>query len=190
MATQEIGIPLDLSKGTYNNTIFSNGKLQLIELTKSDDGTSIYSPEGYWISETIRIADKIAQFKYVAKSITGTGLYKIYTQSSNDGFSWSEWNETLTDGSINTQVGYYARVKIFLFATSTVVPFTVDSFDTPGKYNNQFVNSTSGVLELKKSYATPYAIDATWAGSGKIMSALVPKTTYKKVDKLIYTEKS
>ncbi|ASA22783.1 hypothetical protein [Paenibacillus donghaensis] len=183
MATQEIGIPIDLSQGTFNNTVFQDGKLQLRELGKDDLGTSIYAPEGYWISESIRIADKVALFKYIAKTMSGTGTYKIFTQSSNDGFVWTDWIEINTDGSINTPVGYYAKIKIFIIPSSTLVSISIDQFTTPDKYTNPFINASSGVLELKKTYTSPYAIDNAWT-DGVLIKALVQKSQFKKIDKL------
>ncbi|QWU14464.1 hypothetical protein SAMN04487895_101774 [Paenibacillus sophorae] len=186
MATQEIGIPIDLSKGIFNNTVFLNGKLQLIELAKDDNDVPIYPPEGYWISESIRVADKVTSFKYIAKSITGSGSYKIYTQSSPNGFTWSEWQEiNYTNGSILTPVGYYAKIKIFIYAGNTNVTFTIDDFAVVDKYINPYINSSYGVLELKKSYTSPLVIDGSWADDGVLMkSSVIQKTNYKKIDKI------
>ncbi|WP_342422373.1 hypothetical protein [Paenibacillus sp. FSL E2-0178] len=189
MATQEIGIPLDLSLGTHNNTEFLNGKLQLVEIAKADSGIPIFPPEGYWISEVIRIADKVTHFKYVAKTLTGTGTYTIYTQSSQDSYTWTDWEAVdLSTGTIITPVGYYARVKIVITPINSNVTFTIDGFDVNGKYNNTYINSSNGVLELKKLYANKYVLDTTWTGEGKMMTGNIPKSTYKKIDKLSFLE--
>ncbi|WP_342423192.1 hypothetical protein [Paenibacillus sp. FSL E2-0178] len=190
MATQEIGIPLDLSLGTHNNTEFLNGKLQLVEIAKADSGISIFPPEGYWISEVIRIADKVTHFKYIAKTLTGTGNYTIYTQSSQDSFTWTDWEQvSITTGAITTPVGYYARVKIVISPIRSNETFTIDGFDVNGKYNNSYINSTSGVLELKTVYANKYDLDTTWTSEGKMMSGNIPKSSFKKIDKLSLLEK-
>jgi hypothetical protein len=185
MATQEIGIPIDLSKGTFGNTVFLNGKLQLVEIAKDDNNVSIYPPEGYWISESIRIADKVTSFKYIAKNSVGTGTIKIFTQSSSDGFTWSEWQEiNYADGGILTPVGYYARIKIFIYAGNGNTNFTIDEFTIANKYINPYVNSSNGVLELKTSYSSPTIIDDTWIEEGTVLSCNIQKSSFKKINKI------
>ncbi|OME55363.1 hypothetical protein BSK59_12855 [Paenibacillus odorifer] len=184
MATQEIGIPIEFEKGTFNNTVFLNGKLQLVELAKDDNNQIIYAPEGYWISETIRVADKVTSFKYIAKNIVGNGSYKIYTSSSPDGFEWTDWAEVnAADGKINSPVGYYAKIKIFINATLSNISITVDNFETSGKYINSFINSSNGVLELKKTYITPF-VKSSSVSEGSLSKAQVMKTQFKKIDSI------
>ncbi|MEK4006319.1 hypothetical protein [Paenibacillus sp. FSL H3-0333] len=185
MATQEIGIPLDLNQGVFNNTVFKDGKLQLVELGKDDSNTPIYVPEGYWISEPIRIADKVALFKYVAKTISGTGNYNIYTQSSPDSYAWTEWEQVdASTGTITTPVGYFARVKILISPTNSNVTLTIDGFDVVDKYDNAYVNSSDGVLEIKQSYRDRM----TKLGNDGLLTRSIPKSFFKKIDKLLFVE--
>lgn len=182
MAIQEIGIPVDLSKGTFANTEYKDGKLQLKAAYADDNGQIMYVPEGYWISETIKIADKVKAFEYIAKNISGSGTYVIYTQSSADGFSWSEWQELGSDASILSPKDYYAKIKIFIYAHSADATFVLEGFESP--VDNPFLITNTGTLEFKKTYTDQMTKDSSWTNGGALFAGLVKKTAFKKVDSL------
>ncbi|MEC4565314.1 hypothetical protein L8C07_05105 [Paenibacillus sp. CMAA1739] len=187
MSISEIGIPIDLSKGTYDNTTYKDGKLQLIELQKSDTGKIVYASSGSWRSETIYIADKIKSFEKVAKNtvVNGTtSTFKIYTQSSVDGIEWSPYVEVGTDGSVQSPTNTYARIKIELFSSPTEnLNFTVDEFNDD-RYTNDYLNTSNDYLEMKRNYTLDYVIDPTWTEDGKLYRSTIDKSFWKKVDSL------
>ncbi|MGM1044904.1 MAG: hypothetical protein ACQEXX_02020 [Bacillota bacterium] len=185
--TQEIGIPIDLSTGRYMNTVFKDDSLQLIEVAKDDNGNSVFTETGTWESEPIRIKDKVTSIKRVSKNvfIKGNGSFKIYTCSSPDQYEWSVWEEIdYTDGSIKSPVSNYAKIKIEIFANRVNSTFTIDDFDTQDKYNNGYINSSDGKLELKKYYILNGIQNTAWADIGKVFSTTIHKTNYKRVDKI------
>ncbi|WP_311078327.1 hypothetical protein [Paenibacillus polymyxa] len=185
MSISEIGIPIDLSKGKYENTIYKDGKLQLIELQKSDTGKTVYASTGSWQSETIYIADKIKAFEKVAKNtvVNGTtSTFKIYTQSSVDGIEWSPYVEVGTDGSVQSPTNTYARIKIELFSSPTEnLNFTVDEFNDD-RYTNDYLNTFNDYLEMKRKYTINYVADPTWSEDGQLYRATIYKSIWKKVD--------
>ena len=186
MATQEIGIPIDLTHGEYHNTEIKNGKLQLKELAISDSGKIIYAASGYWISSVIEMKDKIAAFERVTKDLTyiNSASYKIYTASSFDGYAWSEWTEiNYSTGHIATVKNNFARLKIELLSVKTDELFTIDDFEIDEKYNNEFVNHSRGVLELKTSYEKRM-LSTPSSETGKIFRATVNKTSLLRIDNL------
>ncbi|MBN3522256.1 hypothetical protein [Paenibacillus apiarius] len=187
MATQEIGLPIKFETGTFNNTIVKNGKLQLAELKQDEKGNIVYAPYGSWESQLILIQDKITSFKRIAKSIevNGEATYKIYTKSSEDGTTWTEYEEIDdTDGSIHSPAAKYAKVKVEIIPPLVDATFTVDEFTDAGKYSNEFVNSDNGVLELKKHYRYKYAKDESWQDEGVILRRKIPHSKLKKIDSL------
>nr|WP_145401411.1 hypothetical protein [Paenibacillus xylanexedens] len=154
MTTKEIGLPIDLTTGVHNGTELKDGKLQLKQVTTDASGKSIYAAKGSWESSIITIGDKVTAFQRVVKTMVGTGSnvdYKIYTKSSTDNITWSDYVEiTYADGKINSPVGLYARIKIELSSTLTPTLLTLDEF-IDGKYNTDYVSSSDGSLRLKRN---------------------------------------
>ncbi|KAF6565475.1 hypothetical protein G9G63_09975 [Paenibacillus sp. EKM202P] len=188
MTISEIGIPIDLSKGKYENTIYKDGKLQLVELQKSDTGKIVYASSGSWQSEMFYIADKIKAFEKVVKNtiVNGTtSMFKISTQSSADGTEWSPYIEVGTDGSIQSPTNTYARIKIDLLSSPTEnLNFTVDEFNDD-RYTNEYLNTSNDYLEMKRSYTLDYVKDSTWTEDGQLYRTTIDKSTWKKVDSLL-----
>ncbi|MGV6936041.1 hypothetical protein ACWA2B_11045 [Paenibacillus sp. CMM36] len=187
MSITEIGIPIDLSKGKYENTVYKDGKLQLVELQKSDTGKIVYASSGSWQSDMIQIADKIKSFEKVVKNtiVSGTtSTFKIYTQSSVDGVEWTPYVEVGTDGSIQSQTNTYARIKIQLFSSPTEnLSFTVDEFNDD-RYDNAYLNTSQDYLEMKRKYTIDYVADPTWSEDGQLYRTIIDKSIWKKVDSL------
>ncbi|MEK4427851.1 hypothetical protein MHB54_01180 [Paenibacillus sp. FSL M7-0802] len=187
MAITEIGIPIDLTKGKYENTIYKDGKLQLVELQKSDTGKIVYASNGSWQSEIIYIADKIKAFEKVVKNtiVSGTtSTFKISTQSSIDGTEWSPYVEVGTDGSVQSPTNTYARIKIELFSSPTEnLIFTVDDFND-NHYDNAFLNTSQDYLEMKRSYILDYVKDSAWTEDGQLHRVTIDKSIWKKIDSL------
>ncbi|MET3209882.1 UNVERIFIED_CONTAM: hypothetical protein ABIC26_002830 [Paenibacillus sp. PvR008] len=192
MSITEIGFPIDLSKGKYDNTIYKDGKLQLVELQKSDAGKIVYASSGSWQSEMIQIADKIKSFEKVVKNtiVNGTtSTFKIYTQSSIDGIEWSPYMEVGIDGSIQSPTNTYARIKIELFSSPTEnLNFTVDEFND-GRYNNEYLNTSNDYLEMKRNYTLDYVVDSSWSEDGRLYRKTIDKTIWKKIDSLSSVQK-
>lgn len=189
--TQEIGIPIDLTRGTFVNTEIKNGKLQLREVSIDDDGNSIFVDAGYWESEMIDIKDKFTAFIKVTKDIIikGKGTYKIFTQSSTDSIAWTDYVEiNYADGSILSPVGLFARIKIEITAKRINSTRTVDDFNEKGKYTNDYLNTSNGYLEFKKNYVLGGVKDEIWTNEGKVFSSLVKRTKFKKINSLSRAE--
>lgn len=184
--TQEIGIVIDLSKGTFNNTVYKNGNLQLIEVGVDSNGNTVYADSGWWESENILIQDKIQSFKNVVKTsvTTGGATCKIYTKTSDDGFIWTDYVEVNPDFTVNSPVAKFAKIKIEIFAGKINSNFYVDKFEDPLKYNNEYVNSDNGVLELKKTYSYQMNRDENFTEEGFIFRRFIEKSKFKKIDRI------
>ncbi|SEL81171.1 hypothetical protein SAMN04488688_10626 [Paenibacillus sp. cl141a] len=187
MATQEIGIPIDLTVGVFDKLIYKNNALQLIDMATDDNLNPVFVDSGTWISEPIWIKDKITSFKRVSKTINvkGNGSYKIFTSSSPDQTSWSPWEEiNYVDGSITSPPDHYAKIKIEVFAQKANAIFTVDEFNIPDKYSNPFINSSDGILELKTQYPLVGTQDMNWNDPGKLFITRINKSNFKAINKI------
>ncbi|OME53964.1 hypothetical protein BSK59_15395 [Paenibacillus odorifer] len=186
MATQEIGIILDLSNGIFTNTQYVEGKLQLVNVGLDGDENIIFASKGDWESETMLIKDKVASFKNVVKTIivSGNATTKVYTKSSDDGFVWTDYVSTNDDGSINSPAKKYARIKIEIIAGFVDANFYIDKFEDSDKYSNDFMNFGNGELSLKKDYTYQMENNIEFVGVGKIFSRKVPKSKFKKLNSI------
>lgn len=152
---QEIEIPLDLSQGTFYNTEYRDGFLQLKRVRISDNENEVFYPFGYWESDDSFMKDKVSAFKRLASDrvIVKNGTYRILTASSPDRSNWTPWNEINGEsGEIISPVNQFAKVRIEITSSHHLEVITTDDFSVQGKYNHPFVNSDEGVLELKKKH--------------------------------------
>lgn len=180
MAIQEIGIGVDLSKGKFSDTAFKDNVLKLAERGKDSDGNPIYVEHGYWESEAILIQDKITAFKNVARTVnvSGGATYKLYVQTSEDGYTWSAYEETLPSGGITNAPAKYARIKIEIFSESVDSNFYADKFNVKGKYDNEFVDSENGSLSLKREYTKKMEL------SSSVFVRTIDNSKFKKLDSI------
>ncbi|WP_019639006.1 hypothetical protein [Paenibacillus fonticola] len=182
--THEVGLPLDLSKGTFADTEYTDGFLQLKVMKVSDIGNAIYAESGYWESEIIDIKDKITAFKRISKTsqLVNGATYKIFTSSSEDRAVWSAWEEIdYADGTIKSPKNSYAKVRIEIKSTMSDEIVTVDDFTVVGKYSNEFVNSDKGVLELKRVYE--YEMNNE-LGQENIHRKLIERNKFNKINSI------
>lgn len=190
MAIQEIeiGIPISASTGEFTKTVFKDGKLQLVELGRDINNNPIYEKYGEWTSEPIKLKDKFKSFKHLVKTMTGTnGQFKIFTQSSLDSYIWTEWQEiNYETGNILSPLGLFARVKIEITAKEIESEVVIDAFKDVEKFDNKFIDNTSGFLELKKKYEFEMNKNDVNQGNneGHVYITNVPNTKFKKIDKI------
>ncbi|MGQ8871422.1 hypothetical protein [Paenibacillus sp. TSA_86.1] len=185
MAIQEIDLDIDLSIGTFNNTIYKDQKLRLEEQGRDADGHVIYVSSGFWESEAILIRDKFASFKGVSAhihSLAGS-VYKIYWSISDDGFQWTEYEGVQEQAAVPKAQAKYAKVKIEITAEKQQSTFYTDSFMEKGKYSNPYVESDSGVLRLKSEYSLKMDQTAV-TSTGAVYQQKVERTKFKKIDQI------
>jgi hypothetical protein len=184
MSTKEIGLPVSLSQGTYINTEYKNGKLQLKEVAADSNGNPTYHPQGTWESPVISIGDLVTAFERVVKNLSTSGTnakYRIYTKSSQNNVNWSDYVEiNYDDSSIKSPVGLYARIKIEFSTTLSPTLFMLDNFKD-GRYDSDYVDSSNGVLKLKRNHTIQFMVDDQWSGTGHLFIA---KIVRNKIDKI------
>lgn len=184
---RELGLELDLSRGTFYRTEYRDGALQLAQVGVSDAGHEIYYESGYWESEDSFLKDRVAAFSKVSESsvVIKNGTFKVMTASSPDRVTWTEWQEAAADtGEIQSPVNTYAKVRIELRSAKTVESFTVDDFKDAAKYSNPYLDYSNGSLNSKRDYPSTMNVDSSWTGSGKVYSGSVDRVNLSRVDRL------
>lgn len=193
MTTKEIGLPVNLSQGTYINTEYRDGKLQLKEVSLDSNGNPAYQQQGTWESPVVSIGDLVTAFERVVKNLSPSGTnasYKIYTKSSKNNSAWSEYVEiNYDDSSINSPVGLYARIKIEFSSIPSPTMFTVDDF-VDGKYDSDYVDSSNGALQLKKNHSIELATETQWSGSGHLFRTTIKRNRANKINSIQIKSKS
>lgn len=185
----DIGIPVDLSKGTFSNVEYVDGKLQLAEKYENEtlpNGKKIYHEFGFWESEVIDLVDTFKDFDRIAVDITNYTKDKItiYTRTSSNGFTWTSYIPINSDNTIASPIGRYIQIKVSFTAGITDEIVTVDDFDSGDEVKfeqNDFVQF-DGKLSLKKEYEYMMTKDNSWSEEGSLFRQIIPKSKFKKID--------
>ena len=183
MATHEIGFPIDFSTGTHDRTMATaGGSLQLEEV-----GTGVYTNQGVWTSEVLKLDGKYTSLENLALTATiGVGQsYKAYTRTSDDGLSWGEYVEiNYGTGKMQSVPKVYVQVKVELFSgTTTSTPILYSGFATQSEIlENEFVQSESG-LRLRTNYNYTMNNEA-WVETGDLHRYTIDRLKYKRIDSI------
>jgi hypothetical protein len=185
----DIGIPIDLSKGTFNNVEYVDGKLQLTEKDEDEtlpNGKKIYNEYGFWESEVIDLVDAFKDFDRIVANVINHTKDKItiYTRTSSDGFSWTPYVPINIDNTIASPIGRYIQIKVSFTSGVTDELITVDDFNSGDEVkfeSNEFVQF-DGKLSLRKSYEYDMTKDNTWSEEGSLFRKVIPKSKLKKIN--------
>ncbi|SCY72036.1 hypothetical protein SAMN05720606_10889 [Paenibacillus polysaccharolyticus] len=185
MAIQEIGLDIDLSMGTFINTVYRDQKLRLTEQGLDVEGNVIYASSGSWESNPILIRDKFASFKGVASKMNSSAgsEYQIYWSTSDDGFQWTAYEQVQEQPAVPKAQAKYAKVKIEITAGQQESTFYIDNFMEKGKYSNPYIESDSGVLSLKTKYSLKMDQKAV-TSTGMVFEQKVERAKFKKIDQI------
>lgn len=153
--TIEIGLGLDLGKGDFENCEWVEDTLKL---TKDENGQ--YHTSGQWTSEVTELKDKFKKFDKVVldKTLEGNATTEVFTRTSEDGISFSEW-EKLQGNEIAQGTSRYVQVRVDLIAgyTTSSKETSFVNVDLEGKVKDHqhFTSDKDGV---KLSKAVPYKV--------------------------------
>lgn len=184
----DIGIPIDLTKGVFNNVEIVNGKLQLSERETLPNGKKRYYEFGFWESEIIDLVDKFKDFDRVVANIVNktSDSITIYTRTSSDGFSWTPYVPINQDNTIPSPIGRYIQIKVSFTAGITDEVITVDDFNSgdDDKFEQNDFVQFDGKLSLKKEYEYTMTKDNFWGEEGSLFRQVIPKSKLKKIDSI------
>lgn len=188
--TKEIGIALGVGLGTYSNTEYINGVIKLTEITTTTSGESIYSSEGYWESEVIDLVDKFQDFDKVVLSKThmNSDTIGVFTRTSDDGISFDNYVSVTVTGNIQSNTRRYVQVKIIFYAGYELTNFTLSDFDNISDVNlfdkPYYIDSSGGVLKLKRDYNLMMTRDISWTEEGYLFRKSITKAEWLKLNKI------
>lgn len=183
MATKDEKIIVDLSQGTFVDTIYKNGALQLVEIGIDSLGQIVYADSGHWISSIITYPDKFKEYKNMEFTpvIQEGAAYKISVSSSDNMAIWSDYVEIDSEKKILNEKSSYVRIKIELFASKAHSEMVVDSFTTNG-YNNDQIIIADGKLKFKKIQTLRSVLDTS--SNPNVLVTSVSKSSFKKINSL------
>lgn len=166
---------------TFDVTI-SDNKFELSTIKIADDGTKIFSKEGYIEFPAIDLGQfymNIKKADYIGTVPTGASI-EIYTSTSQDAFNFSPFVKVNPDYTINSPQGRYIKVRMKFFGKQGIKEYTASDFLAAESMNYTAKVDTifDGDLSIKKTY------NDAMIRSGKVYSATIKKSKFKKLNSL------
>lgn len=188
MATENIGVPIDLSAGNFMNTEIGANGLQLKYNRQTYDKISnVYADYGVWISDSIDLVDKYTSLENLAITsiVNGLSSYKSYTRTSDDNFTWDNYIEIDSTGKMMSVPRRFIQIKIEFFGGLQDKTEVVDDFVDPLDFeSNEYIGFDGSNLQLKRNYKYEQSIDSTWTESGNVFRRTIDKSKFKKIDSI------
>mgnify|MGYP003488821977 CR=1 FL=1 len=188
--TKEIGITLGIGLGTYSNTEYVDGAIKLVKTLTTDLGDSIYVSEGYWESKAIDLVDKFQDFDRVvlSKVQTKSDTIGVFTRTSDDGVIFDEYISTTETGNIQSETRRHIQIKIVFYAGYELTNFTLSDFNSSSDatlFNNPYYIETSGgLLKLKRDYSYLMTRDSSWSSEGYLFRKKITRAEWIRLDKI------
>lgn len=177
---------LDLTQGITIGTEVVDGKVQLKMVSSSGAIVHQYSTSGTWESPVIDLGDGWIKTNIVevVKNITApdTGL-TLEVATSNNSMSFPAFTE-LNPAAIPDN--RYIKFKATLTAVSKEAPEAELDFNQSSQQNTIALGDyteADGLLQMKTRYST-IMIDQNAPGEGTIKTALIPKSSFKAINKI------
>lgn len=187
--TKEIGIDTGIDIGTYHNTEFKDGSIQLKQTAINANGKPIYAMEGYWESNIIDLIGAFKEYDTVAltKTQMTKDIYSIETRTSSDGIAFTEYQALTETSKIQSPKNRYIQVKINFFAGLNVETYIVANFNNAAEKDNwtnsEFLDTSNG-LRLKRDYTWTMDVDPTWAEAGSLHRKKIKQSDWKQINSL------
>lgn len=189
LETKEIGLLIGTSGTHYNTELDESNRLRLKIVNVDGSGKSVYSDEGYWISNVVNLGDKFKDFEkvFTTHQDVSNSSFAIQTRVSDNGIDWSDWVAVAYDGTIQSETKQYIQVKINLFAGFETDVYLISDFknvDDVSLFDNNSFISTSDGLRLKRKYEYDMSLDATWIGEGSLHRKAITRDEWLRIDRL------
>ena len=187
---KDIGLPIALS-GTHNNTELDSatGFLRLKAVDTDANGLNVYSETGTWISSTIDLQDKFADFGkvFTTEQVSNNSSIAVFTRVSDNGSVWSDWIAVAYDGTIQSETKQYIQVRIDFFAGFETDVYLISEFNNTEDVNlfdNNSLVETSNGLRLKRNHSLDMTIDSSWTGEGSLHRQPIKREEWLRIDKM------
>lgn len=190
MAVQNIGFPIDFTKGSFKNVEFLNNKLTIKKIGTTTHG-DIYSEQGEWISEVIDLVDNYTSLENLAiNSVVDLtkSIYKVYTRTSEKNVVWEDYRQIdSVTGKMMSTKNRYIQVKIEFIGKKESVVTIADEFDVDsnGNYEKNDYLIIDDNLKIRRDFNGAMDVDSAWNEDGHILRKFIPKKSQlKKIDKI------
>lgn len=185
MAIEQLGFPIDLTKGNHNGTELVNGVLKLVS-TGVSGNVPIYPLSGYWESNIIDLLDNFTDYGNLVynRLDTTNASVVISTSTSDDGITFDTYVPLNMSGKISSVKRLFIKVKIELFAGYGNVLATLTDFNSTDKpkWNTTPYVEFNGSLKLKRNYSEVMVKDNTWTGTGTLLRHTIDLDELRKID--------
>lgn len=189
--TKEIGVDVGVETGTYHNTEYVDGKIQLTHVGETVQHKPVYEIEGYWESEVIDLVDKFREYDKVvlSKVHEDIDVVAILTRVSDDGVNFDDYTATTPEGKVQSEMKRFIQVKLSFFAGMTNEGMFIDDFSDENSINNwednTFIEISEGSLKLRKEYSFEMNKKETWEEEGSVHKITVNKDNWERIEEIL-----
>jgi F5/8 type C domain len=110
----------------------------------------------------------------------------VYTATSADGITFSNWQPVNSDGTITSPQGRYIKIKVELMAGGEIQEKLIYDFTENEDSNfesNPYVQF-NGSLSLKTLYIENMLVDTSFSEEGILLRKTIDKTKFKAIEKI------
>lgn len=164
---------LEMMEKTSRNLYFSSGVYESPVLDLGDN-----------FKDIVKI-DQIIDIPSVTTGQTAASV-KLYTSTSSDNVTFSDWQPVNPDGTIVSPSARYIKVKIELTADEEIQEKTIYDFAST-EVNNFRINDKvlfDNSLKLKVNYTSTMQNDPSWSDTGSLLRVTINKSDYKTIEKI------
>ena len=155
---------------------------------------TIYFSTGTYESPVLDLGDnfknivKIDQIIDIPSVTTGqtAASVKLYTSTSSDNVTFSDWQPANPDGTIVSPSARYIKVKAELVGGGEVQEKTIYDFTSTETSNFETNDKVvfDGSLKLKTTYTDNMTVDDSFTDTGTLLRKTIDKTQFKAIEKI------
>lgn len=156
--------------------------------------TDWYSPTGIYESPVLDLGDnfkdivkidQIINIPSISVGQTSASVY-IYTSTSSDNMTFSDWQPVNPDGTITSPSARYIKVKVELIGGGEVQEKLIYDFTSTESTNFQNNDKVvfDGSLKLKIQYTEEMDIDNSFIEEGALFRKTIDKLSFKTFEKM------
>ena len=186
--------PVDLVNGIYTNTVNNKGKIELSVTSPSEATQITYSPTGTYESPVLDLGDnfkdiiKIDQVINIPSVTTGqtAASVKLYTSTSSDNVTFSDWQPVNSDGTITSPSARYIKVKVELTGGAKILKKLIYDFASTEASNFEANDKVifDGNLKLKTIHTDNMISDSSFIEEGTLLRKTIDKNIFKTIEKI------
>jgi hypothetical protein len=176
----------------------NNGDINFVQIGEMElmesKAQNLYSPTGTYESPVLDLGDnfkdivKIDQIIDIPSVTAGqtAASVKLYTSTSSDNITFSDWQPVNPDGTITSPSARYIKVKVELIGGGEIQEKTIYDFASAESAN--FQNNDKVIfndsLKLKTQYIDTMTVDTSFTDTGTLLRKSIEKASFKAIEKV------